>query len=104
MTDGTGSQSYSYGNLDELLSAMTTYTGLSTKTISYFYYPNGSRQSMTTPAGSFSYSYDAAGRPASMTNPFSETTSWASLNNNWLRRKHWQMARLRITPTTRWVR
>ncbi|HEX6716318.1 MAG TPA: Ig-like domain-containing protein [Pyrinomonadaceae bacterium] len=84
MTDGTGTHTYSYGNLDELLSVTTTYTGLSAKTISYSYYPNGSRQSMTTPAGSFDYSYDAAGRPTSMTNPFSETTSWAYQNNDWL--------------------
>src|SRR5258705_6228307 len=28
MTDTTGSQSYSYGNLNELLSTTTTYTGL----------------------------------------------------------------------------
>jgi RHS repeat-associated protein len=84
MSDSTGSQSYSYGNLDELLSASTTYTGLSAKTISYAYYPNGSRQTMTTPAGAFSHSYDATGRPAHMTNPFSETTSWAYQNNDWL--------------------
>src|SRR6185312_11590873 len=71
MTDGTGSQSYAYGNLDEMLSATTTYTGLSAQAISYSYHPNGSRASMTTPAGTFSYSYDAAGRPASLTNPFS---------------------------------
>ena len=84
MADGTGSQSYTYGNLDELLSTTTTYTGLAAKTISYIYYPDGSRQTMTTPAGAFSYNYDAAGRPSSMTNPFSETTSWAYQNNNWL--------------------
>jgi RHS repeat-associated protein len=84
MSDGTGSQSYGYGNLDELLSTTTTYTGLAAKTISYAYYPDGSRQTMTTPAGTFTYSYDAGGRPASMTNPFSETTSWAYQNNNWL--------------------
>lgn len=84
ITDSTGTHSYSYGNLDELLSVATTYSGLPTKTISYSYYPNGSRQSMTTPAGTFNYSYDAAGRPASMTNPFSETTSWSYQNNNWL--------------------
>lgn len=84
MTDSTGSRSYSYGNLDELLSVTTTYTGLSAKTISYTYYPDGSRESMTTPAGTFDYSYDGAGRPASMTNPFSETTSWSFQNNNWL--------------------
>ena len=84
MTDSTGSQSYSHGNLDELLSATTTYTGLSAKTISDHYYPDDSRQTMTTPAGNFSYSYDAGGRPVSMTNPFSETTSWSYEDNNWL--------------------
>lgn len=83
-TDGTGSHSYSYGNLDELLSTTTTYTGLAAKTISYAYYPNGSRQTMTTPSGAFSYSYDAAGRPSSMTNPFSETTNWVYQDNNLL--------------------
>ena len=84
MTDGTGSHSYSYGNLDELLSVTTTYTGLAAQTISYSYYLNGSRASMTTPAGTFNYNYDAAGRPTSMTNPFNETTSWAYQNNDWL--------------------
>jgi RHS repeat-associated protein len=84
MTDSTGSQTYAYGNLDELLSVTTTYTGLSAKSVSYTYYPDGSRESMATPAGTFAYDYDAAGRPASMTNPFSETTSWTYQNNNWL--------------------
>jgi YD repeat-containing protein len=84
MSDSTGGQTYGYGNVDELLTASTTYTGLSAKTISYQYYPNGSRQTMTTPAGTFSYGYDAAGRPSSMTNPFNETTSWSYQSNNWL--------------------
>jgi len=84
MTDSTGGQTYSYGNLDELVSVTTTYTGISAKTISYTYYPNSSRESMTTPAGTFAYSYDAGGRPSSITNPFSETTNWSYQNNNWL--------------------
>lgn len=84
MTDASGSHSYSYGNLDELLSTTTTYTGLAAKTISHVYYPDGSRQTMTTPAGTFSYYYDAAGRPSSMANPFSETTSWSYQDNDWL--------------------
>jgi RHS repeat-associated protein len=83
MTDSTGSQSYSYGNLDELLSKTTTYTGLSAKTISYTYYLSGSRESMTTPSGTFNYSYDAAGRATTMSNPFSETTTWTYQNNDW---------------------
>jgi RHS repeat-associated protein len=84
MTDSTGGQTYSYGNLDELLSTTTTYTGLSAKTISYSFYPDGSRQTMTTPAGTFTYYFDAGGRPSSMTNPFNETTSWSYQDNNWL--------------------
>jgi len=84
MTDGTGSHSYTYGNLNEVLSVTTTYTGLYAKTISYSYYPDGGRESMTTPAGTFDYSYDSAGRPTSMTNPFSETTTWSYLDNDWL--------------------
>lgn len=39
---------------------------------------------MTTPAGTFNYYFDAGGRPSSMINPFSETTSWSYQNNNWL--------------------
>jgi YD repeat-containing protein len=84
MTDNAGSQAYSYGNLDELLSVATTYSGLSAKTVSYSYYANGSRASMTTPAGTFDYSYDAAGRASAMTNPFGQTTSWTYQNNDWL--------------------
>jgi RHS repeat-associated protein len=84
MTDATGSQSYTYGNLDEVLSVTTTYSGLAAKTIAYLYYPDGSRQTITTPAGTFSYYFDAAGRPSSMTNPFSETTSWSYQDNDWL--------------------
>jgi RHS repeat-associated protein len=83
-TDGTGSQAFAYGDLDELISVTTTYTGLAAKTISYSYYANGQRATMGTPAGTFSYSYDAAGRPAALTNPFSETTEWDYLDNNWV--------------------
>jgi len=81
MTDGTGSHSYSYGNLDELLSATTTYTSLAAQAFSYSYYLNGSRASMTTPAGTFNYNYDAAGRPTTFTNPFNQTTSWSYQND-----------------------
>ena len=84
MSDGTGNQTYTYGNLDELLSATTTYTGLSAQTISYGYYADGSRQSMTTPAGNFTYNYDGARRMTSLTNPFAETSSWTYFDNDWL--------------------
>jgi RHS repeat-associated protein len=85
VTDSTGSHAYTYGHLDELLSVTTTYTGLPAQTVSYTYYPDGSRQEMATPAGAFTYSYDGAGRMTGMTNPHGEATAWAYLDNGWLR-------------------
>jgi RHS repeat-associated protein len=86
MTDATGSQSYSYDDGDMTLSDTTTYTGLSAKTVAYTYDPDGSRATMTLTgvSGGFSYSYDNAGRETGLTNPFSETTSWAYFANDWL--------------------
>lgn len=84
VSNGEGTENYQYGSVDQLLSKTTTYTGLSAKTFSYAYNPNGSLNTLTTPAGSFSYVYDGAGRPTSMTNPAAETTAWTYLDNNWL--------------------
>ena len=84
MTDSTGSATYSYDDLDDVLTAATTYTGLPQQTISYAYYPDGSRQTMTTPAGTFSYGFDGDGRPNSLSNPYSETSQWSYLDNGWL--------------------
>jgi RHS repeat-associated protein len=39
---------------------------------------------MSTPAGNFGYSYDGAGRPSSMGNPYGESTTWMYLANGWL--------------------
>jgi RHS repeat-associated protein len=52
--------------------------------VGYAYYANGSRATMTVPSGTFTYDYDIASRPQSLTNPFGETTSWSYYNNNWL--------------------
>lgn len=84
MTDATGSHAYTYGDLDELKSVTTAYTGAYPMTVSYTYNPDGSRSQMTTPAGAFSYSYDEAGRIASLVNPFEEETLWTYLDNGWL--------------------
>ena len=48
------------------------------------YYADGSVQTVTTPAGSFGFTYDGAGRLTGQTNPFSESTTYAYLNNDWL--------------------
>ena len=90
VTDGSGTVQFGtgstpgYDDAGHVLSVQTAYTGLPTQTLSYSYYPNGSRQSMTTPAGSFAYNYDGDGRLQSETNPFSETSQWAYKDNGWL--------------------
>ncbi len=83
-SDGAGSYSYSYDDLNALTNSQTTYTGLTAKTISYGFYPDGSIQTMTTPAGNFSYSYDGDERLSSLSNPYSESFSWTYLDNGWL--------------------
>ena len=82
VTDGVGVRSSVYDDLDGITSITTTYTGQTPKTLSYTYYANGTRQTMVTPAGTFSYSYDGIGRPTSLTNPFNETSSWTSQDND----------------------
>lgn len=81
MTDASGSHSYAYDDADNLTSVTTTYkrangTSLPAKTISYAYWPDGSRKTMATPAGTSYYYYDLMGRPSSLANPYSQTTSW----------------------------
>lgn len=82
--DGTGTQTYTYGDLDQILSVTTAYTGLPSQSLTYGYYADGSRASLSTPAGGFNYQYNAAGQPTSLTNPLSEVTSWSYLTNGWL--------------------
>jgi len=80
-----------YDDNDDVTSVQTTYVGatsgtyLPTQTISYNYNNDGSRASMVTPAGTFTYAFDGDGRLNSLTNPFSETSSWTYLDNGWLK-------------------
>ncbi|HEY3265618.1 MAG TPA: RHS repeat-associated core domain-containing protein [Armatimonadota bacterium] len=78
MEDGSGTTVYSYDDLDNLTGVTSALTGVAggDKVVSYAFYPNGSRSSMGTPAGTFSYTYDAAGRPTGLRNPESEDTTW----------------------------
>lgn len=78
VTGSTEPVSYtcSYGDLNELKGVTTSYTGAAPQTVSYDYYPDGSRQNMTTSAGGFSYFYDAAGRLSSLSNPYGQATNW----------------------------
>ena len=84
MSDGTGNETYAYDDNGFETSTVTTYSGLPAQTITYAYYPDSSRQSMTTPVGTFSSSYDGAGRMTGLTNPYSEAFSWTHASNGWL--------------------
>ncbi|BDI34177.1 hypothetical protein CCAX7_62280 [Capsulimonas corticalis] len=83
-TDNTGTRTYNYNDNDLTTSATTAYVGAPSKTFAYAYYPNGSRKTMSTPAGDFNYSYDAAGRLKQVGNPFSETDTMSYMDNGWL--------------------
>jgi RHS repeat-associated protein len=76
ITDGQGTTALTYGGVDETASKTVQYTGLPAITLSYSYNPDGSRASLTTPAGAVSYNYDVLGRLGSISSPTSDTVSW----------------------------
>jgi len=84
MTDGTGGQTYAYDDGDALTQKNVTWTGFAAKAVTYGFYPNGSRQSMTADGQAFSYGYDAIGRLTALTNPFGESSAWTYKANSWL--------------------
>ncbi len=102
MTDGTGSQSFAYDDGDDPLSVTTTYANLPAQSISYGYWPDGSRQSMTTPVSSISYNYtcDAVGRLTGMTNPYGQSASWSYLDNGWADHRTLSNAGTPVTVTS----
>jgi YD repeat-containing protein len=61
-TDAAGTIGHTYDDLDKVLTVTTTYPGIAAKVISYTYYPNGQRATMTTPFFKYTYSYDKIGR------------------------------------------
>ena len=85
MTDGTGSSSWTYDDLDNKTDASTTYTGLAAQTLSYAYYPDGTLETLSLPnSTSFTYSYDGAARLVGLVNPSGQNWSWQYLDNDWL--------------------
>jgi RHS repeat-associated protein len=86
MTDPAGVVNYqNYDDLDQPTQVATSFTGgPSDQVVGYEFWPDGSLQALTTPAGSFAYAYDEVGRLASLTNPFGQTYSWTYYDNNWL--------------------
>ncbi len=78
MTDASGRTDYAYDDLNNVATVITDYTnGPQDRTITYAYWPNGGRKTMVSPSGTFDYEYDVVGRLTELTNPFSETTTWA---------------------------
>ena len=87
MADGTGSQTYAYGDDDELIGKSVTWTGLAAKTLTYGFNPDGSRQSMTADGHLFAYSYDGVGRMNGLAVDGANQASYAYQDNGWLQTK-----------------
>jgi len=90
--DSTGSRSYVFDDDDNVTQATTYYIGAeaygaSGHTISYHFYGDGSRSSMTTPAGNFWYQYDSANHLQSVTGPNSVGASWTYYDNSQLKQQ-----------------
>jgi YD repeat-containing protein len=76
---------YAYDDLGNVTQKDTYYnSGAVSGGISYAYYADGRRASMTTPAGTFNYYYNLAGQLTAMTSPTAGTTSWGYQNNGLL--------------------
>lgn len=87
VNDSTGvSTVEDYDDLDNVLESTRTYTSLSTKTFTYSYFADGSRDTLTTPAGDWEYLYDIGGRCTSMISP-AGTHTIDYLTNDWLEKR-----------------
>ena len=76
VTDSTGGTTISYDSLKRVSTVQTTLGGMNF-TVSYTYYPDGSRKTMTSPAGTTYYTYDQAGRLQTLTDPFGAVSRWS---------------------------
>lgn len=86
LTDYTGTVAYSYDDLDELMSVSTTFTGFAgAYAVSYTYNPDGSRASMTTPKGTYLYSFNDGGDVTRVGAPWTGgASSWTYQDNGLL--------------------
>ena len=90
ITDGTGTTSYGFGSspgyddLDNPLNVQTTYSGLPAEVMSYGYYPDGSRKSMSFPARTNTYTYDTIGRMTGLTDQYGESAAWQYYPTGWV--------------------
>lgn len=77
LSDASSSVSIGYSHPNRWPTGVTSTFGGRTYAVSYTYYPDGKRQSMTSPAGTTTYRYDAVGRLSQLTSPFGQTTTWS---------------------------
>lgn len=91
MTDAQGTTTYTYDDADNIHEVEVDYVengGPSAKTLTYAYWPNGQRQTMTLDGvGDFDYTYDVAGRMTELANPNSEHSYWTYGTNGLLSRQ-----------------
>jgi YD repeat-containing protein len=80
MTDGSGSESYSYNSLSQLTSESRTLTGVGSFSLNYAYNLAGELTSVTDPFGAqVGYSFDSAGRLSAVTGAnFASVSTYAS--------------------------
>lgn len=83
VTDGTGTTTYTYTPEGLVWTVAYRYNGLApVQTLTYAYYPDGSRKNLTWTSGgvvvgSWSYLYDPGGRLTGVQNSWDETTTWS---------------------------
>ncbi|MES4793326.1 MAG: hypothetical protein C4321_10415, partial [Chloroflexota bacterium] len=68
---------FTYEPTRKRLQNVATTLGSRTYNVSYDYYPDGKRHTMTSPAGVTTYTYDKAGRLKTLVSPAGETTTWS---------------------------
>ncbi|MEO7243540.1 MAG: S8 family serine peptidase, partial [Rubrivivax sp.] len=79
MTDGLGSQSYSYDQLSRLTAETRSFNGLGSYTLNYTYNPSGELTQVTNPWGAqVGYQYDVQGRTTGVSGAgYAGVTSYA---------------------------
>ena len=75
---GTDPESASWGRM---IQAARAFLDEAQGEVIQRHYPDGTRQTMSTPGGLFQYFDDADGRPDHLINPFNETTGWTYFNS-----------------------
>jgi len=86
VTDGAGTQNWTYDALHRVLTHEQPIGGGSTKTVTNTYNSDGQRSQMTLSglSGAWTYTYNSDHAMTGVTNPYSKTWAWAYFGNGWL--------------------